>query len=106
MIRRPPRSTLFPYTTLFRSAEPRRPSCRARALRPPGRRLQRLGRVRDAQGRGRARLARRAAGRAGVADSDRPGRRGRRRLLLDEGAGPLAVAAGLWQTIALEAARE
>src|SRR3712207_8951753 len=29
MIRRPPRSTLFPYTTLFRSAAPRRssPSC-------------------------------------------------------------------------------
>src|SRR2546422_7256272 len=25
MIRRPPRSTLFPYTTLFRSAEPRQP---------------------------------------------------------------------------------
>src|SRR2546425_3288404 len=25
MIRRPPRSTLFPYTTLFRSREPRRP---------------------------------------------------------------------------------
>src|SRR5499425_3546147 len=25
MIRRPPRSTLFPYTTLFRSASPRRP---------------------------------------------------------------------------------
>src|SRR2546427_4467089 len=25
MIRRPPRSTLFPYTTLFRSAEPERP---------------------------------------------------------------------------------
>src|SRR2546427_9032856 len=24
MIRRPPRSTLFPYTTLFRSGEPRR----------------------------------------------------------------------------------
>src|SRR2546430_13079894 len=24
MIRRPPRSTLFPYTTLFRSAQPRR----------------------------------------------------------------------------------
>src|SRR2546429_3693296 len=24
MIRRPPRSTLFPYTTLFRSANPRR----------------------------------------------------------------------------------
>src|SRR2546426_5088266 len=26
MIRRPPRSTLFPYTTLFRSLEPARPS--------------------------------------------------------------------------------
>src|SRR5438128_6671696 len=26
MIRRPPRSTLFPYTTLFRSAPPPRPS--------------------------------------------------------------------------------
>src|SRR3712207_8571783 len=26
MIRRPPRSTLLPYTTLFRSAVPRRPS--------------------------------------------------------------------------------
>src|SRR3712207_9296511 len=25
MIRRPPRSTLFPYTTLFRSREPERP---------------------------------------------------------------------------------
>src|SRR2546425_8417178 len=25
MIRRPPRSTLFPYTTLFRSVEPREP---------------------------------------------------------------------------------
>src|SRR2546430_6886705 len=25
MIRRPPRSTLFPYTTLFRSREPRKP---------------------------------------------------------------------------------
>src|SRR3712207_7763124 len=42
MIRRPPRSTLFPYTTLFRSAvgrgRPRRPSCRrvrARACARP-----------------------------------------------------------------------
>src|SRR3989449_2263680 len=31
MIRRPPRSTLFPYTTLFRSHEPRR---RRALLRP------------------------------------------------------------------------
>src|SRR5690242_21451488 len=30
MIRRPPRSTLFPYTTLFRSAEPPREEARAR----------------------------------------------------------------------------
>src|SRR5437588_2339984 len=36
MIRRPPRSTLFPYTTLFRSARIRR---RVRARRPPDRRL-------------------------------------------------------------------
>src|SRR2546422_8555091 len=49
MIRRPPRSTLFPYTTLFRSTEQRidsqvivdagpsgkRPTGRARALRTP-----------------------------------------------------------------------
>src|SRR5262245_62769611 len=27
MIRRPPRSTLFPYTTLFRSARPQAPGC-------------------------------------------------------------------------------
>src|SRR5438034_2916911 len=39
MIRRPPRSTLFPYTTLFRSASDRRrtaPPSRGRR-RPPGR---------------------------------------------------------------------
>src|SRR3712207_9383727 len=32
MIRRPPRSTLFPYTTLFRSQQPRRRSVAALAL--------------------------------------------------------------------------
>src|SRR5437660_5921545 len=31
MIRRPPRSTLFPYTTLFRSIRPAPTACRARA---------------------------------------------------------------------------
>src|SRR3990167_9977179 len=41
MIRRPPRSTLFPYTTLFRSAfaraPPRRRRCRRRSAGPrPG----------------------------------------------------------------------
>src|SRR5256885_11535965 len=37
MIRRPPRSTLFPYTTLFRSARqrPGSPAC-AGPRRPPG----------------------------------------------------------------------
>ena len=39
---------------------PRRDPRRARALRPAARRLQRLRRVRDGQGRGRAGLARRA----------------------------------------------
>src|SRR5256885_11092664 len=35
MIRRPPRSTLFPYTTLFRSRQSQRVSrCRARDWRP------------------------------------------------------------------------
>src|SRR3712207_6996920 len=33
MIRRPPRSTLFPYTTLFRSPDPARPSWLARVPR-------------------------------------------------------------------------
>src|SRR5690349_22632476 len=36
MIRRPPRSTLFPYTTLFRSGGALEPA--ARAARPAGRR--------------------------------------------------------------------
>src|SRR5438874_4284216 len=44
MIRRPPRSTLFPYTTLFRSAAGRRGGRRARSLRsglePRGRRAK------------------------------------------------------------------
>src|SRR2546426_12554868 len=35
MIRRPPRSTLFPYTTLFRSAIDRRLDLRYRHVRPP-----------------------------------------------------------------------
>src|SRR3712207_8076563 len=34
MIRRPPRSTLFPYTTLFRSGCRRRPARRPRRLLP------------------------------------------------------------------------
>src|SRR5258708_4538068 len=44
MIRRPPRSTLFPYTTLFRSARSDRPhpaACRRCEGAPPGRRALR-----------------------------------------------------------------
>src|SRR3712207_8946335 len=37
MIRRPPRSTLFPYTTLFRSPERRLPDVRTHLLRHPSR---------------------------------------------------------------------
>src|SRR2546430_12537800 len=39
MIRRPPRSTLFPYTTLFRSGptnHPQPPNARRRSSAPPG----------------------------------------------------------------------
>src|SRR2546430_11918951 len=38
MIRRPPRSTLFPYTTLFRSRSAARIAIRRRPLRRPARR--------------------------------------------------------------------
>src|SRR6266571_4196187 len=34
MIRRPPRSTLFPYTTLFRSPSRSRKACRSRSASP------------------------------------------------------------------------
>src|SRR5688572_31031577 len=40
MIRRPPRSTLFPYTTLFRSKNAR-PSCRSSRPATPSRHLPR-----------------------------------------------------------------
>src|SRR5438067_7650757 len=37
MLRRPPRSTLFPYTTLFRSATPRAPTPSPSSSTPPPR---------------------------------------------------------------------
>src|SRR5258708_15480739 len=40
MIRRPPRSTLFPYTTLFRSRAPRRRRAQDRLSRKSPRRLR------------------------------------------------------------------
>src|SRR3712207_8555712 len=66
MIRRPPRSTLFPYTTLFRSAAQIRDTrlgglrgwqALGRGRRPGGRgyRLPRVLRPRDAQAQGRRR---------------------------------------------------
>src|SRR5690349_24078106 len=50
MIRRPPRSTLFPYTTLFRSRSGGRRRLRPRQLRPRARRLDAVeARRRDAR---------------------------------------------------------
>src|SRR3712207_8354143 len=66
MIRRPPRSTLFPYTTLFRSARPAgvRERRAVHAARPDdggGRRVERLlGRRRDLGDVGSARPPRHA----------------------------------------------
>jgi len=45
MIRRPPRSTLFPYTTLFRSPQPYRPVLRAVLLTGDAPRFLRHGRA-------------------------------------------------------------
>src|SRR5688572_31967320 len=56
MIRRPPRSTLFPYTTLFRSRG-RRPAPAARRRRPvPPARRRRLGGARGPRDRKSTRL--------------------------------------------------
>src|SRR3712207_6865572 len=54
MIRRPPRSTLFPYTTLFRS---RRGGVRRRGLARGDRRRRLRRRVRDVRRRGAALVA-------------------------------------------------
>src|SRR3712207_7239453 len=43
MIRRPPRSTLFPYTTLFRSLDAREQRVAARGEQAQERRLDRVG---------------------------------------------------------------
>src|SRR2546430_15768197 len=68
MIRRPPRSTLFPYTTLFRS-----PNARRRVERP----LSRVGgAARRRGGRGGTLGSARAVGRSGGVPSEAPRRRG------------------------------
>src|SRR3712207_7608243 len=63
MIRRPPRSTLFPYTTLFRSAERGRPP---RGEREPRRDRPRLGRDERAAAPQAARPRGRGVGRGAV----------------------------------------
>src|SRR4029077_16780875 len=70
---------------------PRRDSCGARALRPSTRRVQRLRRVRDGQSSRSEGIPGRAAGCNRVADGDQTSGRRLRHLLLDEGAGLLAL---------------
>src|SRR3712207_7553567 len=60
MIRRPPRSTLFPYTTLFRSAPARQRARPADRRRPDARRGPRRQRLRRPHGRARQRPGRRS----------------------------------------------
>src|SRR5687768_17693614 len=64
MIRRPPRSTLFPYTTLFRSAQGGDPAL----LRLPGLGAQGVRRALPGHPRGHARRPRRGAEDAGEVD--------------------------------------
>src|SRR3989442_10158045 len=47
MIRRPPRSTLFPYTTLFRSQAADREVSKVQPRIPPGHRVVQLGVLRE-----------------------------------------------------------
>src|SRR3712207_8524136 len=58
MIRRPPRSTLFPDTTLFRSAVPAHERGRERGLRPGGARRAQAGTAGPRRGAAGARGAR------------------------------------------------
>src|SRR5256885_13076601 len=69
MIRRPPRSTLFPYTTLFRSrgVVRRLQHAAVQRQRQPGDDLRRLARVGDLVGTLRSRLARCLGHRGGPA---------------------------------------
>src|SRR3989449_1799183 len=61
MIRRPPRSTLFPYTTLFRSSRRDHESLHGRVRRPPERRRRRVPPSTPGRAVGK-RVARRSAG--------------------------------------------
>src|SRR3989454_8868436 len=107
MIRRPPRSTLFPYTTLFRSARepggergtagdaPRRVRAGARGVRSgPGREAARRGGAHDVRIRPHRTGERQFRHRPRARDGDaRPGRPGERRHGAGEVAGPRPGAA-------------
>src|SRR2546430_3699150 len=67
MIRRPPRSTLFPYTTLFRSRTPRRGGWRRRPRAPDPRGVHRRHRRADLRARGGALPRRQNRRRSGAA---------------------------------------
>src|SRR5437588_4685522 len=60
MIRRPPRSTLFPYTTLFRSEEPARSGAHRPRRAGPRRPAGRAALPRDHDARGARRRGRRS----------------------------------------------
>src|SRR3712207_7044017 len=81
MIRRPPRSTLFPYTTLFRSG----PGRRRRLRGAPGGAARRTGDggSRAAGGFGRAGQGRRGLGGIGRAGPGRGGRGDRKSTRLN-----------------------
>src|SRR3712207_7840475 len=64
MIRRPPRSTLFPYTTLFRSGRPRPPPLHPGGLGGAGRHQRQPGHAEPDARRGRAAVAARRLSRA------------------------------------------
>src|SRR2546425_4884882 len=64
MIRRPPRSTLFPYTTLFRSLRPAAPTHPPRRRPDPSRRAARTRSVERERRRGGRRARARPPGRA------------------------------------------
>src|SRR2546427_9383182 len=68
MIRRPPRSTLFPYTTLFRSRQGREGEHPA----SPGDLRHRAGATRHRLGRGRGHRRRRVEGSGGTAGTGGP----------------------------------
>src|SRR3712207_7877962 len=74
MIRRPPRSTLFPYTTLFRSLPLRAPRGDPRRAREPGGRGERRGLARRRRAPPRPRAPARRAPRGPVVLRAQPAR--------------------------------